>query len=237
MAPAKVDFGAIWGDMCSILFSRFRWKNRTARWLLQFQAVFEIDPTPHILMLSSPSRDHYLQDNHKHLSVSKNSGTPKSWILRVFHYKPSILGYPYFWKHPFMVVPVPPSQCEAFPFKNLKLDEFFSDSPNRHTTLTLSPKQHIKKTKTSNFSTHVSHKHLPPPKKILKTRYPRHFSNLLLFDLGILVMAKLRRPLDALVIHMALWFLKLRHLRLEPEIFIDIFKWYAGFFRHGSHRF
>ena len=23
---------------------------------------------------------------------------------RVFHYKPSILGYPYFWKHPFVVL-------------------------------------------------------------------------------------------------------------------------------------
>ena len=36
------------------------------------------------------------------MDVSKNSGTPKSSILydRVFHYKPSILGYPYFWKHP-----------------------------------------------------------------------------------------------------------------------------------------
>ena len=35
--------------------------------------------------------------------VSKNSGTPKSSILhnRVFCYKSSILGYPYFWKHPY----------------------------------------------------------------------------------------------------------------------------------------
>ena len=24
------------------------------------------------------------------------------WINRVFHYKPSILGYPYFWKHPYI---------------------------------------------------------------------------------------------------------------------------------------
>ena len=33
--------------------------------------------------------------------VSKNSGTPKSSIFnRVFHYKPSILGYHYFWKPP-----------------------------------------------------------------------------------------------------------------------------------------
>ena len=31
------------------------------------------------------------------MSVSENSGTPKSSKkYRVFHYKPSILGYPYF---------------------------------------------------------------------------------------------------------------------------------------------
>ena len=30
------------------------------------------------------------------MDVSKNSGTPKSSILMVFRYKPSILGYPYF---------------------------------------------------------------------------------------------------------------------------------------------
>ena len=32
----------------------------------------------------------------------KRGGPPKSSIFnRVFHYKPSILGYHYFWKHPF----------------------------------------------------------------------------------------------------------------------------------------
>ena len=37
----------------------------------------------------------------RHVGVSENSGTPKSSILiGFFHYKPSILGYPYFWKHP-----------------------------------------------------------------------------------------------------------------------------------------
>ena len=37
-----------------------------------------------------------------HMDVSENSGTPKSSILiRVFHYKPSILGYHYFRKHPY----------------------------------------------------------------------------------------------------------------------------------------
>ena len=40
----------------------------------------------------------------RYLGVSKNNGTPKSSIFnRVFHHKPSILGYPYFWKHPFHV--------------------------------------------------------------------------------------------------------------------------------------
>ena len=38
------------------------------------------------------------------MDVSENRGTPKSSISnRVFHYKPSILGYPYFWKHPYLI--------------------------------------------------------------------------------------------------------------------------------------
>ena len=38
----------------------------------------------------------------RHSGVSKNNGIPKSSILiGFFHYKPSILGYPYFWKHPY----------------------------------------------------------------------------------------------------------------------------------------
>ena len=40
-----------------------------------------------------------------HLGVSKNrGGPPESSILigfSIINYKPSILGYPYFWKHPF----------------------------------------------------------------------------------------------------------------------------------------
>ena len=35
-----------------------------------------------------------------HMGVSENGGTPKSSINRDFPYKPSILRYPYFWKHP-----------------------------------------------------------------------------------------------------------------------------------------
>ena len=34
------------------------------------------------------------------MDVSENSGTPKSSILIGFSIQPSILGYPYFWKHP-----------------------------------------------------------------------------------------------------------------------------------------
>ena len=37
-----------------------------------------------------------------HTDVSENMGTSKSSILiGFFHYEPSILGYPYFWKHPY----------------------------------------------------------------------------------------------------------------------------------------
>ena len=44
----------------------------------------------------------YIHVNNVYMDVSKNSGTPKSSILiRVVHYKPSILGSPYFWKHPY----------------------------------------------------------------------------------------------------------------------------------------
>jgi len=39
------------------------------------------------------------------MDVSENSGTPKSSILIGFSIKkPSILGYPYFWKHPCIVI-------------------------------------------------------------------------------------------------------------------------------------
>ena len=39
------------------------------------------------------------------MGVSKNRGNPPQIIhfSRVFHYKPSILGYPYFWKHPYVM--------------------------------------------------------------------------------------------------------------------------------------
>ena len=43
------------------------------------------------------SASHY----HEYVDVSENSGTPQIiHFNRVFHCKPSILGYHYFWKHP-----------------------------------------------------------------------------------------------------------------------------------------
>ena len=49
----------------------------------------------------------------QHMGVSKNSGFSPQIIHfnRIFHYKPSILGYPYFWKHPY--VPPPPFLAEV----------------------------------------------------------------------------------------------------------------------------
>ena len=46
-----------------------------------------------------------------YMGVSKNRGTPKSCHFnRVFHYKPSILGYPNFWKHPYIYIHI--TVCE-----------------------------------------------------------------------------------------------------------------------------
>ena len=43
----------------------------------------------------------------KYMGVSKNRGIPKSSILiGIFHYKPSILGYHNFWKHPYIHIPL-----------------------------------------------------------------------------------------------------------------------------------
>ena len=51
------------------------------------------------------------------MGVSENSGTTKSSIFnRVFHYKPSILGYPYFWfnTHIIMIRPPLSTHCAFF---------------------------------------------------------------------------------------------------------------------------
>ncbi len=48
-----------------------------------------------------------MEKKTRHMGVSKDRGkTPQSiHFNRVFHYKPSILGYPYFWKHPYIKMP------------------------------------------------------------------------------------------------------------------------------------
>ena len=46
-------------------------------------------------------RKYSMSPKQKHMSVSKKGGYPQIiHFNKVFHYKPSILGYPYFWKHP-----------------------------------------------------------------------------------------------------------------------------------------
>ena len=51
----------------------------------------------------------------RYMGVSENSGTPKSSIfIRIFHYKPSILGYPYFWKHPCEIMFVSFQNCSTW---------------------------------------------------------------------------------------------------------------------------
>ena len=51
-----------------------------------------------------------------YIYIYYNIGTPKSSIncTRGFHYKPSILGYPYFWKHPY----ISPKWCQVLGLKN-----------------------------------------------------------------------------------------------------------------------
>ena len=51
--------------------------------------------------MKEPTNFPYRFPHQQYVDVSENSGNPKSSNFnRVFHYKPSILGYPYFWKHP-----------------------------------------------------------------------------------------------------------------------------------------
>ena len=57
---------------------------------------------PETLIQVAEARQEITKTSYEHpqMDVSKNRGTPKSSMFnRVFHYKPSILGYPYLWKH------------------------------------------------------------------------------------------------------------------------------------------
>ena len=60
-----------------------------------------------VLFSAGKSDDSFKWINQKcelYMDVSENSGTPKSSILIGFSIKPSILGYPYFWKHPYVPI-------------------------------------------------------------------------------------------------------------------------------------
>ena len=74
--------------------------------LLSFSAMLESGHWPSTLEVLKTLQESSLQVGPKglriDLGVSKNMGNPQIiHFNRVFHYKPSILGYPYFWKRPF----------------------------------------------------------------------------------------------------------------------------------------
>ena len=48
------------------------------------------------------------------MGVSENGYPQIIHFNRVFHYKPSILGYPYFWKHPYNFYPLSPERWAPF---------------------------------------------------------------------------------------------------------------------------
>ena len=84
--------------------------RNTTWWIWHLQGHFQISRTPsHIDWNVVVKMDHLFDSKMTlkkkkqtpHMGVSENRGTPKSsHFNRVFHYKASILGYPYFWKHP-----------------------------------------------------------------------------------------------------------------------------------------
>ena len=65
---------------------------------LEFGVVLQLE----VIMIYTDQSRWAKLPRGQYLGVSENNGTPKSsHFNRIFHYKPSILGYPYFWKHPF----------------------------------------------------------------------------------------------------------------------------------------
>ena len=60
----------------------------------------------------SPKETPWKFQKELYMGVSKNMGAPQ--IIhsnRVFHYKPFILGFPYFWKHPYTTSPPKENAC------------------------------------------------------------------------------------------------------------------------------
>ena len=71
----------------------------------------------------SPKETTWKFQKELYMGVSKNMGTPQ--IIhsnRIFHYKPFILGFPYFWKHPYTTSPPKENACTYLnpPFWNLQ---------------------------------------------------------------------------------------------------------------------
>ena len=78
----------------------------TSAKLKQIEARF---PDPTFIFMNRNATQVQIQDlslqTDVYSDVSENSGTPKSSVLIGFsNYKPSILGYHYFWKHLFVDV-------------------------------------------------------------------------------------------------------------------------------------
>ena len=61
---------------------------------------------------------------------------PKSSILMgFFHYKPSILGYPYFWKHPCVYAPPLPNNSMPAPECSAHARDCFQEYPGKNSRL------------------------------------------------------------------------------------------------------
>ena len=90
-------------------------------WSLDFQAHLQPDASPYALRANAlAARRVWMlrrsevrgllslwnpQRKGKHMGVSKNRWYPQIiHFYRVFHYKPSILRYPYYWKHPYQKI-------------------------------------------------------------------------------------------------------------------------------------
>ena len=83
----QICWSSFWNPSMTLVFSKkitcFKWR------------VWSIRPSKKVM-------HHHCTSMTGYLDLSENSGFSPQIIHfnRVFHYKPSILGYPYFWKHP-----------------------------------------------------------------------------------------------------------------------------------------
>ena len=94
--PNPADFA--WGFRLRV---QWNGKLRISRRTNNGGGELEMD----FLVIENLERCEDVNVKQRYMGVSKNRGTSKSSILnhfnRVFPFKPSILGYHYFWKHPY----------------------------------------------------------------------------------------------------------------------------------------